>query len=51
MATVAGVRTVRTSKDRVSLGRQVVRLLTTTDHKVIGKLYIATSFGGSWPPG
>jgi len=29
---------------RVTLGRQVVRVITTTDHKVIGKLYIATSF-------
>ena len=27
-----------------TLGQQVVRLLTTTDHKLIGKLYFATSF-------
>jgi hypothetical protein len=26
------------------LGRQLVRLLTTTDHKTIGKLYLVTSF-------
>ena len=27
-----------------TLGRQIVRVITTTDHKVIGKLYLATSF-------
>ncbi len=27
-----------------TLGQQVVRVLTTTDHKLIGKLYIGTSF-------
>lgn len=27
-----------------TLGQQVVRLLTTTDHKLIGKLYLTTSF-------
>jgi cytochrome c oxidase subunit 1 len=27
-----------------SLGEQVVRILTTTDHKLIGKLYLTTSF-------
>ena len=27
-----------------TLGQQIVRVLTTTDHKVIGKLYIGTSF-------
>ncbi len=30
---------------RRSLGTQVVRTLTTTDHKLIGKLYFATAFG------
>jgi len=30
---------------RSTLGQQLVRVITTTDHKVIGKLYIATSFG------
>ena len=25
-----------------TLGQQVVRVLTTTDHKVIGKLYLGT---------
>src|ERR671921_2842926 len=29
---------------RRQLGQQVVRVLTTTDHKVIGNLYLATSF-------
>jgi cytochrome c oxidase subunit 1 len=27
-----------------SLGRSIVRVMTTTDHKVIGKLYLVTSF-------
>ena len=30
--------------NKPSLGQQVVRVLTTTDHKLIGKLYLATSF-------
>jgi cytochrome c oxidase subunit 1 len=29
---------------RPALGRRVVRLLTTTDHKTIGRLYLGTSF-------
>jgi cytochrome c oxidase subunit 1 len=29
----------------VTIGQQVVRVLTTTDHKLIGKLYLGTSFG------
>ena len=29
---------------RKSLGEQVARVLTTTDHKLIGKLYLITSF-------
>lgn len=28
---------------RKPLGRQLVRLLTTTDHETIGKLYLVTS--------
>lgn len=32
------------SPGKASLGRQVVRILTTTDHKMIGKLYLVTSF-------
>ncbi len=31
-------------KPRRPLGQQVVRVLTTTDHKLIGKLYLGTSF-------
>ncbi|MEO5653728.1 MAG: cytochrome ubiquinol oxidase subunit I, partial [Marmoricola sp.] len=27
-----------------TMGQQVVRILTTTDHKLIGKLYLTTSF-------
>ncbi|MGH3509962.1 MAG: cbb3-type cytochrome c oxidase subunit I, partial [Nocardioidaceae bacterium] len=27
-----------------TLGTQIVRVITTTDHKVIGKLYLVTSF-------
>src|SRR3954447_19311961 len=30
---------------RRPLGRQIVRVITSTDHKVIGNLYLATSFG------
>ena len=30
--------------DRKPLGQQIVRVLTTTDHKLIGKLYLGTSF-------
>ncbi|MCW2816185.1 MAG: Cytochrome-c oxidase [Nocardioides sp.] len=33
-----------TSPARKPLGQQVVTLLTTTDHKLIGKLYLITSF-------
>jgi cytochrome c oxidase subunit I len=29
---------------REPLGRQLARILTTTDHKTIGKLYLVTSF-------
>jgi len=28
-----------------TLGQNVVRIITTTDHKLIGKMYLATSFG------
>ncbi len=37
--------TVQTRK-RVALGEVVVNLLTTTDHKLIGKMYLVTAF--SW---
>jgi len=26
-----------------TIGQQIVRVLTTTDHKIIGKLYVGTS--------
>ena len=29
---------------RKPLGQQIVRVMTTTDHKLIGKLYLGTSF-------
>ncbi|HMZ49788.1 MAG TPA: hypothetical protein PLP28_12480, partial [Flavobacteriales bacterium] len=29
---------------RRTLGQNVVRILTTTDHKLIGKMYLTTSF-------
>jgi cytochrome c oxidase subunit 1 len=31
--------------ERKPLGQQLARILTTTDHKLIGKLYLVTSFG------
>ena len=34
----------QTVTGRKPLGQQVVRVLTTTDHKLIGKLYLGTSF-------
>jgi cytochrome c oxidase subunit 1 len=34
----------RANLPRPTIGQQVVRVLTTTDHKLIGKLYIGTSF-------
>lgn len=41
----ATVEATRTAPRRL-LGQQIVRVLTTTDHKLIGKLYLVTSF--SW---
>ncbi|GAA1520792.1 cytochrome c oxidase subunit I [Kribbella lupini] len=38
------VATVDESTSRGRLGQAVVRILTTTDHKVIGHLYLITSF-------
>ena len=34
----------RVPQPQPTLGQQVVRILTTTDHKLIGKLYLATAF-------
>ncbi len=37
-------RTDRAAARRESIGRQAVRIMTTTDHKVIGNMYLVTSF-------
>src|SRR3954466_13705082 len=42
-ATTPSTATV-VGRPRRELGRNIVRVLTTTDHKVIGKLYLTTSF-------
>jgi cytochrome c oxidase subunit 1 len=42
-ATAERVATARVAPAR-PLGQQIVKVLTTTDHKVIGKLYLGTSF-------
>jgi len=39
-----GAEARRAATIRPTLGQQVVRILTTTDHKLIGKLYLAVSF-------
>ena len=45
MAVITG-RTVPLSHEhaRSSLGRRIAAVLSTTDHKLIGRLYLATSF-------
>ncbi len=35
----------RVDRPRRELGQAIIKVITTTDHKVIGKLYLATSFG------
>ena len=42
--TATAERRDTTFAPRKTLGQQVVRVLTTTDHKLIGKLYLGTSF-------
>ncbi len=44
MTTTAAAATSQ-QQPRKSLGQQLVKVITTTDHKVIGKLYLGTSFG------
>ncbi|MDQ1696706.1 MAG: cytochrome c oxidase subunit, partial [Frankiaceae bacterium] len=44
MTLVEPVRRVRPRRVYVAPGSRLVRLLTTTDHKVIGHLYLVTSF-------
>ena len=46
MTTTETRRPTAQAQERVSLGEAVVRLLTTTDHKLIGKMYMVTAF--SW---
>jgi cytochrome c oxidase subunit 1 len=43
-ATAEGAFRTATVARPNSLGRQIVKVLTTTDHKVIGKLYLGTCF-------
>ena len=43
-ATTAAPRASTAAAGKKPLGEQVVRILTTTDHKLIGKLYLITSF-------
>ena len=43
MTTTAGRSTIGVTT-RKPLGQRLVRVITTTDHKVIGNLYLATSF-------
>ena len=44
-ATAEGAARRRAAAARPNtLGQQIVKVLTTTDHKVIGKLYLTTSF-------
>nr|WP_240755874.1 cytochrome c oxidase subunit I [Nocardioides iriomotensis] len=44
MTDTAAFQAGRTRTVPKTLGQQVVRVLTTTDHKLIGKLYLGTSF-------
>ena len=44
MTAVTAAPTAARVHRRTPLGQQVVRILTTTDHKLIGKLYLGTSF-------
>ncbi len=43
--TLAAPQDTDTVEARPAPGGRLVRLLTTTDHKLIGKMYLATSFG------
>jgi cytochrome c oxidase subunit 1 len=45
MATTAAFEGGRTVPRELTLGQRIVKVITTTDHKVIGNLYFATSFG------
>ena len=43
-ATTSAPHAAAPPPERKPLGEQAVRLLTTTDHKLIGKMYLITSF-------
>ncbi|HUQ00294.1 MAG TPA: cytochrome c oxidase subunit I [Aeromicrobium sp.] len=45
MATTAAFEGGRSVPRELTLGQRIVRVITTTDHKVIGNLYFITSFG------
>jgi cytochrome c oxidase subunit 1 len=45
MATTAAFEGSRDVPREQTLGQKIVKVITTTDHKVIGNLYFATSFG------
>ncbi|MCW2815368.1 MAG: Cytochrome-c oxidase, partial [Nocardioides sp.] len=44
MTTTADPTQTTVTPARKPLGRELVKILTTTDHKLIGKLYLVTSF-------
>ena len=45
MTAVSDARTgARVEPPKHTLGQQVVKILSTTDHKLIGKLYLGTAF-------
>jgi len=45
MATTAAFESGQTVPRELTLGQKIVKVITTTDHKVIGNLYFVTSFG------
>src|SRR6478609_1138842 len=44
MTTLDADTVARPQPHRLTKGQQLVRIITTTDHKMIGKLYLVTSF-------
>ncbi|HJR88742.1 MAG TPA: cytochrome c oxidase subunit I [Aeromicrobium sp.] len=45
MATTAAFESGQAVPRELTLGQRIVKVITTTDHKVIGNLYFVTSFG------
>src|SRR3954471_12329220 len=43
-ATTPSSTSTAVGRPRRELGQAIIKVITTTDHKVIGKLYLATSF-------